>query len=63
MKAAWVGKGLFCIFFHIANQHQGRNSKQGLDLEVGANAGAMRSAANQVAPHRTLSCFPLVAES
>lgn len=32
-------------------------------MEVGANAGAMRSAANQLVPHGTLLCSPLVAAS
>jgi hypothetical protein len=47
-KASWEGKGVMRLTFHIVGHHQRKSGwelKQGRNLEAGADAEAMESAA------------------
>ena len=57
-KASWEGKGLFGLYFHIADHHQrksGQELTQGRNLEAGAET--WRGAAYWLASHGLLSLF------
>jgi hypothetical protein len=57
-KASWGGKGLFCLSFHIAVQHQrklGQELKQGRKLKAGADAKAVDGRC-------LLTCLPWLAQ-